>query len=68
MNVITKKKIKPPVRPVLKAMQKFDKVVFGLDRITVVRSTIQLLQSELGYSFRSRKDKETNTLEVIRIK
>jgi len=59
---------KPPVMPVLRAAEKFEKISFPLGRSSVVRATIQILVNDLSREYKTRKNKVEKTIEVIRIK
>lgn len=64
----TKANSKPAVRPVIRQMSVFEKVVFPLDRVITIRASIQLIQDTTTMRFSTRKNREKNTLEVIRVR
>lgn len=64
------KKAKLPISPTLKGLDKYKSTEFPLDQVQCVRSTIQALSTEFskeGLRFTTKKNKETNMLEVTRI-
>lgn len=67
-EIIIKKQKKAAVRPVLRSMQVFDKVVFPVQRLSVVRATLQSVEVEYGFEYRTRVDKPSGKIEIIRIK
>lgn len=59
---------KAPIAPVLKSLELFKTVTFPIARMSSVRTTAQIIQSEHGKQFVTRKNKETKALEITRIK
>lgn len=57
-----------PIRPLLKTLELFKTISFPLSRVTVVRATIHTLQTEKGLVFTTAKNRDTEMLEVTRVK
>lgn len=63
-------KVKKPIAPSLKSLDKYKMIDFPLSQSQSVRSTIQALKTEFistGLDFQTKKNKETRMLEVTRI-
>lgn len=63
------KKDKKPMAPALKSLEKYKMITFPLSQAQCVRATIQALKTEFsdkGLNFETKKNKETNLLEVVR--
>ena len=58
---------KDPIRPVLKALGMYKTADFHLDRTITVRTTAHLLSNGTNLYFTTRKNSETQMLEVTRI-
>lgn len=61
-----KKEEKKPIAPTLKVLDKYKTVYFPLARVTSVRSTIQQLVTESDKAFTTKKNKDTQMIEVTR--
>jgi hypothetical protein len=59
---------KAPIAPVLKSLELFKTVTYPIARMSSVRTTAQIIQSEHGMRFVTRKNKVTKELEITRIK
>lgn len=63
------KSVKLPIAPSLKSLEKYKMTTFPLSQTQCVRATIQALKTEFsdkGLNFETKKNKETNLLEVVR--
>ncbi len=58
---------KEPIAPVLKNLELYKTASFPLARMTSVRTTVQIIQCEVGMELSTRKNKEAKVLEVTRI-
>ena len=59
---------KAPIAPVLRNLELFKTVTFPLIRMSSVRTTAQIIQTQHGLYFTTRKNKATKLLEITRIK
>ena len=58
---------KKPIRPTINSMEVFDKEVFPLASMNVVRVTTGQLKVTTNKVFKTRQVSENQTIEVIRI-
>lgn len=56
------------ILPSLKKLALYKSVVFPINRLTVISATIQKCQIESGKKFSYRSSRDTETIEVTRIK
>jgi hypothetical protein len=58
---------KDPIRSVLQGLKMYQTVEFPLERMPTVRATTQILYTSSDVKFTTKKNKETQMLEVTRI-
>jgi hypothetical protein len=59
--------INKPIQPTLKSMKLYDKELFAIEKLTIVRTTASTVALTEGMKFRTKQNNPERVIEVTRI-